>query len=75
MRQANLSLGAVAYDQLIQVDPTVVPTFGKRGSVAKKITVPPGLFLKLDNGVSVNWANISSSVSATPSVSVWVDNL
>lgn len=76
MRQGNKSLGAVAYDQLIQVDPTVVPTFGKRGSIAKKITAPAGLFLKLDDGENVNWTQLAtSSAMMSPTVEQWVDSV
>ena len=46
----------------ILVDPTVTPVDAPIGAVGIKNTAPAGIFQKADNGLSVNWVDLGTSV-------------
>jgi hypothetical protein len=56
-----LAQRTIQYDLSGLEDPTVIPTRGAPGTTYRKLSIPSKFYIKLDEGTTTNWLDISSS--------------
>lgn len=56
-----LAQRTIQYDLSGVEDPTVIPTRAAPGTTYRKLSLPPRFYIKLDEGTTTNWLDLSSA--------------
>jgi hypothetical protein len=60
-----LAQRTIQYDLSGLDDPTIVPTRAAPGTTYRKLSIPPKFYIKLDEGTTTNWLDLTSAGSVS----------